>query len=306
MESLVGAVCVTYHPNPHALSAAIRNALQEVNYLVVVNNDAKPLAQILATCGGQTAQNLEIIEHGDNLGIAAALNAGIDLLIGRQCTHLLLLDQDSIIPPGMVAGLLKTMTDRQREGEKIAAVGPAFFNTKLGRTAPFIRFSNLGIHKIYGHPQNPVIEVHHLISSGSLINIAALQDIGLMEEGLFIDLVDTEWSFRALTKGYKLYGDSQFVMHHALGNTPVKIMNRRFINHTPLRHYYAARNLMHLLSRGYIPLKWRLGLAYSLCKAFVFYSLVPRQRLRHLACIVAGLRDGLSGRYGRIDKLYKP
>ncbi|MDD4915442.1 MAG: glycosyltransferase family 2 protein [Methylococcales bacterium] len=305
MKPFIGAVCVAYHPDAAGLLKVVKQAQEQVDCLVVVNNGEQPLSEILPALDAQAAQRINIIENGDNLGIAAALNVGIRFLCGRPCTHLLLLDQDSILPPGMVAALLRTLQEQEASGAKVAAVGPCFFNTNLGKAAPFVQFSNRGIKKLYGSEAMPVIPVHHLITSGSLLPAQAIEDIGLMEEELFIDMVDTEWCFRALSKGYLLYGDSRIIMNHALGDTPVTFMKKKFIEHSPLRHYYAARNLMHLLGRAYIPLKWRLGLSYSLFKAFVFYSLIPRDRFRHFTHIAIGIRHGMAGKYGRIDRLFQ-
>ncbi|MCV5831057.1 hypothetical protein OFN28_30780, partial [Escherichia coli] len=50
------------------------------------------------------------------------------------------------------------------------------------------------------------VDVDHLIASGSLIPVDVFEKIGGMDDSLFIDYVDVEWSLRARYQGLRCYG----------------------------------------------------------------------------------------------------
>lgn len=301
MKVFVGAVCVAFNPSEGDFLQTIDAALAEVECLVVVNNGEQPLS---TNIDNELHRNLYVIENGDNLGVAQALNIGIDFLITQNCSHFLLLDQDSIVPKGMVSALLNDFDELKARDINVAAVGPCFFNPKLGEVSPFTRFKNVGVKKIYGNNSEPLVSVHILITSGTLVKVEAIHDVGIMEPGLFIDYVDTEWCLRALAKGYALYGDSRVVMNHELGDDAVVFFKKKIFGHSPLRHYYMARNLIHLMRRPYIPFNWKLTLFLGMTKVLIFYSLIPKDRLVQFRKIVVGFYHGILGKYGRFDLLF--
>lgn len=63
------------------------------------------------------------------------------------------------------------------------------------------------------------------------------------ERGIFIDYVDTEWCFRALSKGYKLYMSEKAVMRHSVGDDTINLLNFKIPVHSGYRRYYRVRNL---------------------------------------------------------------
>ncbi|ACT47944.1 glycosyltransferase family 2 protein [Methylotenera mobilis] len=302
MSSLVGGVVVAYYPDAKVFSDTLNSALNEVDYLVVVNNSREPLHELCAEVNGL---QITVIENKDNVGIAKALNLGIEYLIAKNCEYFLLLDQDSKVPKSMVSELIKAVNHLSDSTNQIAAVGPSYFNSRLDKNAPFIQFDNFSIKKINPDPMVPYVPVDFLITSGSLITLSAIKNIGVMEDGLFIDYVDTEWCLRAVAKGYKLYGLSTVKMEHSLGDDPVVFFNKKMPMHSPLRHYYIARNALHLMKRSYIPVNKKIIILISMLKTFFFYSLVPSNRFSHLKMMCSGFYDGVSNNYGRYDKLVK-
>lgn len=301
-NSVVGAVIVAYNPDPSEFGHVIRAALRQVAFLVIVNNSASPLSELKSqVLAENSAHQLSIIENGENLGIAQALNIGLEFLKQCGCDYFLLLDHDSLIPDGMVAKLtdayqLMSLT------QQVAAVGPAYYNARLNKFAPFIKYGSWSLEKIEIAVHPAIIETHFLISSGTVIGLDALNQIGGMEEDLFIDYVDTEWCLRAISKGYHLYGLSDAVMEHSLGDKPLILFGRPFPMHSPLRHYYLVRNAIALLKKRFIPLPMRLIILWRMLRSFLFYALIPSNRLQHLKMMSTGLVDGILGNLGR----YKP
>lgn len=286
----IGAVIVAYNPDPEHFREVIAAVRPQVEHLVIVNN------------GGPLPANVdgsfESIECDGNIGIAAALNRGIARLLELGCRWLLLLDHDSVAPPGMVAGLQQALQQSGTGGDLAVAVGPAYYNAPMGRNAPFVRFGWLRLNYVEASADAPVIPVDFLISSGTLLTADAIARVGWMDESLFIDYVDTEWCMRATSKGYRLLGCGSVDMRHSLGDEPVEFLNKVMPGHSPLRHYYIIRNAVLVAIRRYIPLKLKCIILLSMTKTFLFYSVAPPDRGAHFRMMCKGLLHGLLGKGG--------
>ena len=102
------------------------------------------------------------------------------------------------------------------------------------------------------------MEVDHLSSSGCLIAMDALAEVGGMEDRLFIDYVDTEWCLRAIYKGYSLFGVGSACMQHDLGDAFVNLFSRTVPVHSSLRYYYLIRNGLWLLRQPWVSSAWKI------------------------------------------------
>lgn len=293
---MIGAVIVAFNPDATEFSGVVRSVVNQVDYITIVNNGINSIGH--ATLSDE---KIDVIENHQNLGIATAINIGLKHLIAKNCTHFLLLDHDSVLPPNMVSNLLNNLKDLDRNiNEPTAAIGPAYYNTRLNKFAPFIRFGSTRNIKIAVPQQAKLINVDFLISSGTLLTLEALQKVGLMDEGLFIDFVDTDWCIRAKLRGFKLYGYSGVTMQHALGDKPVSLFSFTFPMHSPIRHYYIARNAIILMKKKTYPLNVKLIIFRLFIRTFVFYSLVPKNRVTQLKKMLIGIKDGFKNVTGKI------
>jgi len=292
---MIGTVIVAFNPNVNEFANVVRSVVSQVDYIAIVNNGTNSIGH--ATFSDE---KIDVIENNQNLGIATAINIGLKHLIAKNCTHFLLLDHDSVLPPNMVSTLLQSLNDLNSNGDHLAAaIGPAYYNTRLNKFAPFIKFGSFRNTKIAIPPQPALINVDFLISSGTLLTLDALQKIGFMDEGLFIDFVDTEWCIRAKLKGFKLYGYSGVSMQHTLGDEPTNLFGFAFPMHSPIRHYYIVRNAIFLIKRPY-PLNIKLIIFKLMIGALLFYSLVPKNRVAQFKKMLFGIKDGLKGVTGEI------
>jgi rhamnosyltransferase len=238
----------------------------------------------------------------ENLGIAAAMNAGIDRANARGFSEVLLLDHDSIPAPDMVERLAEAKARLQAEGIRVAAVGPEFRDEKYPGVLPFYRLDGWRITRrsCAGSAPGSVIRAECLITSGSLISIEAVVQIGPLESSLFVDYVDIEWGFRASSRGYLCFGVCGAVLDHQLGDAVMRIMGVSAPVRSPLRHYYLFRNALLMFRRSYVPLRWKVGDAYRLLLKYVFYSLVARPRLDHWRMMTLGIAHAALNRSGRL------
>ena len=177
--------------------------------------------------GTRFAPSVTYVANGRNLGIAAAINQGVQQLIDAGCANALIFDQDSEPSAQLLEGLPQLVDAAVAGGRPVAVVGPAYEDIRLGGVAPFVRFGYMKLLRIMP-VGDELIDVDFLISSGSCLNLAAWQDIGPMDDALFIDFVDLEWCIRARSKGYAVLGAPQLRLAHELGGEPIKILGRPY------------------------------------------------------------------------------
>ena len=138
-----------------------------------------------------------------------------------------------------------------------------------------------------------VVKVEFLISSGSLIALAALSEIGPFDDQLFIEHVDTDWSLRASAKGFGLYGVASAVLEHTIGDAILEVpgTGRRAFMYPSERTYYLVRNSIRLWLRPYATWRWRAFDAWRLCRLIPLYLVFAPDRGGRFKAILQGVRD---------------
>ena len=125
-----------------------------------------------------------------------------------------------------------------------------------------------------------------------------------MNEELFVDYIDIEWSYRARSKGYKLFAVPVAVMNHTIGDNRYNFLGRMISIHSPLRRYYLSRNSVFMLRCSYISFGYKLReLVLNFVRVFV-YAMISKNKLKYFRYSFVGLLDGIRGKFGqcRINK----
>lgn len=293
----IHAIVVSFEPNLDVLLRQIELVAPQVRKIWLVDNaSSTSLALWVSSLGLQ--DKLELVQLPTNLGLGTGQNRGIQLARAAGGTHILILDQDSQPMSNMVKRLLAASDQLQAAGVPLAAVAPMYSDSINGTSSGFVRLGWLDYIKSRDNPDHGLVMADFFISSGSLILVSALDDIGPMDESLFIDHVDTEWCLRAKSKGYKLFGVPEARMVHSLGDARARIWFLRWRNvsfHSPFRYYYILRNGLLLQKRSYIPLKWKTAELYRCFRMLAFYGLFGKYAWARRQMMRRGLIDGWRG-----------
>jgi rhamnosyltransferase len=292
-QDSVVAILSLFNP-PAEVVNRVRRLQQEVDDVVVVD-DGSPSPDEATFV--QLADIAQVIRLGENKGIAAALNAGIQhaRTLGDP-TWVMTLDQDSEIRIGFVENALETAVRAKRAGIRVGAVTPESHNGSPIDMLP---------------EKDGFREGFDPMQSGTLISASALDHVGLLDESLFIDAVDSEFTARLRQHRYRLIAGEGCDLLHTLGQArAMKILGRRVkiagreLNvyyHAPFRVYYMARNSVRLTR------KYLLGQPTWIFKRLALESIFHLiritfgpHRMAMLKALVFGTRDGLLGRQGRI------
>lgn len=295
----IAAVIVSYNPDVDSFIKMLEVLLPQVNYAILVNNS--PSFYISPVAQEFSDENIELLQMSENIGIAAAQNAGIERAVVLGADYILLLDQDSLPSNSLVAELLDAIVSVRDVG--VAAVGPVIVDRRTEKMYHFMIDYMGGPRRVIPVRNSSAIEVAILPSSGTLIPVSVLKKIGGMRSDYFIDHVDSEWSSRARAKGYKLLGIPRTTLKHQFGDAVKKIWFfgwRDVIFHSPLRNYYDVRNTLLMLDGSNMPIKWKIYFLRRILRLwyFLFFS---NDRWLRFGLIFLGIVHGLKGVSGRLQ-----
>jgi rhamnosyltransferase len=296
----VAAIIVLYLPDQELLERLLSSVAPQVHHLVVVDNTPQP-DPALQTLLNRYTEQVSYVPLGDNQGIAAAQNRGIQTIMGEGYSHVLLLDQDSLPDANMVHELLVAEAAMLNRHMNVAAVGPLFIDEKNGTDSKAIRHAWIRVKKIpIDRSATQPVEADYLISSGSLIRLSIMAKVGLLREELFIDWVDIEWGLRALRMNSKCFIVPSALMTHSIGDQFVRVLGKDINLHSDTRNYYIVRNATYLLRLKTMGWKWRTVTMIKIPMYVWFYSWhSPRQRQSFLLLCKAVL-DGARRKVGRL------
>jgi rhamnosyltransferase len=284
---------VTFNPDLVLLRENLRSITPQVSQVIVFDNASENIDDVLGVV--REFDIAEVIESPHNAGIATALNRISLTAIERGFEWLVTLDQDSVCAPGMVATL------RQHADDLTPLV------------TPYIVDRNKCSLEEYRRLDLPPIQYYRraaskgAITSGGLLNLQTLNDVGGFDERFFIDYVDYDMDMRLLRAGYRIARANGTYLLHQVGDarrtwlrTPRKSLDGDWywetfysFGHSSTRCYYKARNRV-LYSRKY----WR---SIGLCNEGI--AQIPQQvlltlmfekgRVSKLRAFGRGIIDGI-------------
>lgn len=218
----IAAVTILYNP-PKDYITNILTYINHVEKLYLVDNSPEPQLDDL------NSLNKKIIYFWDgyNKGIAERLNEACSEAIKDGYCFLLTMDQDSSFNEWQISGYLKSVKNKMENGN-YSMIGLRYYENKKDKTE----------HEV----ENSI-----LITSGSIINLAAYTVIGHFDESFFIDEVDTEYCIRSFKYGYSTAMLHQFYLNHTEGIKKkisiFGIIKMTRMIHSPIRMYYKVRNI---------------------------------------------------------------
>lgn len=286
-EEKIGCIIVLYNPNLPMLLDILKVICKQVTTVCIIDNSTEitklPLFEY---------NNLIYKENGKNLGIASAQNLGLNLF--KDYDYILFLDQDSIPSETLVSDLLVKYQFLIKQNINVGAVGPRPFNRNENKKYE-------GALKKGKSVFHNITEVGELISSSSLIAMKNFKEVGLLEDGLFIDAVDHEWCWRAKALGnYRFFIIEDILLSHQLGEGDKKFLGISIHIPAPIRTYYQFRNYLKLLNRNYVPFYWKFSNGIKYFIKYFYYQIFIDNGNKYRKYMNKGIRDGFRKKKGSI------
>lgn len=246
----------------------------------------------------QRFSDAEIIQTGANLGFAGGNNIGIRYAIEHGADYIWLLNNDTVVEPDSLSALVRGVEKDSRigmVGSKIRYYESPNVLWYAGAVLDSCRphhLHHLGIREEDRGQYDEVCETGYVTGCSLLAKREMIEEVGLLEEGLFLYFEDSDWNARAKKAGWKvMYSPASLVYH--------KISASIGGADSPHMLYYTARNLLYFIKRNY-PDKLNAAFFYALFE----HVLVNLKKGRFPAARMAfqGIYDFLSGKTGKRNK----
>jgi rhamnosyltransferase len=266
---MIFSVIVLYNPDNNVFQRIEHISHECDKIIVVINSDFS-----MVTKSFNFINNVHLIYLENNIGLSKALNIGIkECLNDIKCNFICLFDQDTTPPKNSLKLIVEKFSI---SNEKIAAIGHS-----LNQINSLEKFN----------------EVEDILTSGTVIPRYVFEDIGLMDETLFIDYIDYEWCLRARSHRYKIYTACQLILIHKLGDKSINFgLFKKPFHLNNVRHYYIIRNALILINRSYTPLIWKVKHLFKTIYRIPIYILYSKHKIKKTKLIFSSITDFIQNR----------
>ena len=240
------AIVVTYNIEKQEILKNIETYKNFVDKVILVDNSDKEndLKEI--------EDNIAYIKLNGNLGIAKALNDGIEYAISNNYKFALTMDQDSKFSNNLIEEYIKYYNDN------IIIYSPNYIIDRKKE-------------KKYNYSTE---EMYWTMTSGNLLNLELYKQIGKFREDFFIDGVDYEYCLRARKNGYKILQCNNAKLIHNPGITKTKKIlwiDYKYGYMSPIRMYYQVRNLS-AIAKEYNSIKAKIIILVKYMKIVLLFE----------------------------------
>ncbi len=268
---------ILYQPEKNVLEN-IRSYINLTEKLYIIDNSN---TQSLIIHQLQQYPQVNYLSMQGNKGIAAALNVGVHQALQDKIDYLITMDQDSQFTNDVFYGYIYTAESLFKKFSNAAVIG--------------INYDGYS----QKNPDQDIEVADEVITSGMIINLKIIKELGDFIEKLFIDYVDYEYCYRARKAGYLCLMVNKYKLNHQVGGMrPIVKYGIHFRNHNEhnaIRQYYMARNAIYVIKKyPEMAMKW----VKNLIKAPIKIILVDDDKVSKSKGYIEGIIDGLRNHYG--------
>jgi len=286
------AIVTAYHPDDR-LTAVVESARTDCEAVIVSDNtpEGSPsLAEKLID-----RPHVTVLRDGRNLGLGGAINRALaqlpPVLTDGVDEAVLLLDQDSVLPAGLVAGLAAHL---EADGT-IGAAAPTPYDEEHEAY-----YSTAGM-------QSGIADRFTVITSGMLLRRSTQIATGPFRQDFFVDFIDIEYCMRLRRTGARIVQDWEQRLPHTMGDRRehrVGPWQVRVSHYPAWRHYWIARNSLRVNVDNFRQYPGAfLSTSRYLGQRFLGAVCFMPPRGRQVLALARGVRDGLTG---HTDRRYLP
>ena len=283
----IAAVVILYNPPPGVINN-IKTYCNTVGKLYIMDNTEEGAAikkELKALPG------TEYFHDGKNEGLSKRLNEACRFAINEGYNWLLTMDQDSCFEDNSLSMYFDCVKNF-KEREYVGLFGISNQRASNSSSGACSFKDDTGI-----------------ITSGTLMNLAAFKLTGGFDEALYIDAVDHDYSIRAKRAGYRVIRLLNIFLSHELGTEVYRasvktlfLVKKKKEVHSPLRVYYMYRNMLYLTQKfekeePELVNQLKKDVSSRIKKA-IFYGRNTGKIIRYL---IKAKNDFKNGKMGKID-----
>lgn len=219
-----------------------------------------------------THPNVTVLETGANLGFAEGNNVGIRWAIREGAEYIYLLNNDTVVDPGVIDEFIKVTKAFPDAG--ILGGNIYYYSDPTRRWYAGVMWDEKRMHFIHrGDGINEkqtgfktIQDTAYACGCSLFISTAVISDVGLMDSRFFLTYEETDWCYRARRAGYAILFAPDAIVWH-------KVSASFGGSESPLINYFMARNRL-LWGEKNLPIKGQLRLFKT-----VLRELIPPYRI---------------------------
>jgi len=200
------AIIVTYSPDWSHVNSMVDELLAANLTIIIFDNTPRGNFKINRT-------KVYLLRTGDNIGLGGAFNYAIKYAKSEldAVSDVIFFDQDSTFAYKDICGLFNELSYLKSLNVPVGVLGAKAIMPS-GSSYPFKIVNDT--HALEGFEQ-----AWFVMSSFSIIPMEVLNNIGLFREELFIDLIDSEFSFRCRKHNLLNLISNNIKFDHVVGET---------------------------------------------------------------------------------------
>ena len=201
-----------YSDTKECLESLAQLTSENYQIMLVDNGSSDDSNQLLE----EEFPEIELVNLQENLGFAGRNNVGLDYALKEGFSHILLLNNDTIVQDG---DFLTKLVQLLEEEPSVGAVGPTVEQTDGIIQLSILPYPNIGntIVNTLGlyHPNHKKRQyVDSVAGCCVLVRREAIEQAGLLDENYFMYGEETEWFYRMRKRGWKvLFIPKRSVLH---------------------------------------------------------------------------------------------
>ena len=283
------ASVITYNPNVSEFLLNIQNIVNGISEIIIIDNNSSNFNEIENILNDNLVK-YKIIKNKINIGVGAALNQALNWAIENDYEWLLTFDQDSRCDKKFFDELFIA----DQEEKNVAIYYPQInvseqdnFLKEKNNTSNNIKKNILKLLKF---------DLEMPITSGALMNVNIIKQLGGYDSEMFIDGVDFDIDIKIHKSRYKMIKQPKAILYHKIGSpksTSRFIFSVTASGHSVLRCFYMNRNAWILFYKYYdfcfLWLIWNILRVWVMSIRNAFFSEEPQKY------IISGLKGQFKG-----------
>jgi rhamnosyltransferase len=279
----IGVVITAFRPTEATVSTLL--SLADNGFKVIVSDNTEGGSCVLHQLCNERP-DISVHFNNANLGLGAALNAGLLIAQAIDLEYVLLLDQDTCPSSELIEALLSA----HEKATRVAQGGTVVVAPRFGKSSV--------VPSDYFHDHIELKNVSCLPTAGMFFKLNHIKRHMLFSEDIFLDFCDFEWCWRLAQEGWFFFTVLNCSISQQLGEGQRSFLNININVPAPFRHYFQFRDTLRLASRSYVPFKSKLRFLSVLPLKLFIYPIILDHGLMRLKWMLFGIRDGLLGKGG--------
>jgi len=258
----------------------------QVDKIYLIDNSAKNNCSLFSEI-----KNAEYLFCGKNHGLSSAFNKILKEKDFGDNDFIIFFDQDSHISENFISSLKNEYENLEKSEFPVGCIGPVYFNTSSGIVEIPKQKIQLNEHSF---------SVKSIITSSMLLRFRTLKEIGFWNEEIFLDMADWDVCWRLIEHKKLCCMTNVVTLHHTLGKGEKKVGFIRVKEGSPFRVYYQTRDCLRLITKKYVPFKYKIRFVLMLTVRPIVHLIVLSNKKERIKYFIKGIHDFNKGIYGSL------